>query len=121
MQVSLKEVGAGRFQLRWSIYIDGQRRCRKRTITGSKRQAQLERTQFQREINTREYVDASPLTVAGLMERWLTDFVRGTVANQTWRRTQVLASSRALSNRIDGCVGIHKATYDQPLLPPRIA
>lgn len=120
MQVSLKEVGAGRFQLRWSIYIDGQRRCRKRTITGSKRQAQLERTQLQRKIDTREYVDASPLTVAELMERWLTDSVRGTVANQTWRNYEMKVRAyivpRLGTLRLDQMTGMRLDRFYRDLL-----
>ena len=54
---------------------DGKRRQRNKTVTGPKRVAEAELRRILAELDAGSYVPPNKVTVQGLLERWLSDYV----------------------------------------------
>lgn len=81
----------------WLITIErgrdgsGRRMRDHHTVHGTRRDADRERARLLRDLNAGSYVEPSRETVAAFLQRWLRDYVRHTVAPQTYERYEQIA------------------------------
>jgi hypothetical protein len=76
----------------WAIVVDlgrgpdGKRRQKWITVHGSKKQADSELAKILRDLDTGTFVEATKLTVAEYLQRWLADYAKANVAAKTFER-----------------------------------
>src|SRR5262245_42306107 len=68
----------------------------RRTVEGTKKDADCELTKMLRDVDTGGYVDSSKETVAVYLERWLTDYVAVKVEKPSTRRSYAMIARKHL-------------------------
>ena len=100
----------------WSIVLDmprgpdGRRRQKWHTVHGTKKNAERELARLIHEMETGYYVEPTKMTVADLLEQWLTDYAKPNVAGKTYERYQEIVHKNLIP-----ALGHHQLTKLQPL------
>ena len=100
----------------WAIVIDkgrgpdGRRLQTWRTVHGTKRDAERERTRLLHELNTGAYVEPAKLTVAEYLEQWLRDCAEPKVSAKTFERYE-----EVVRRHLVPALGQHRLDKLQPL------
>jgi integrase len=100
----------------WGLVVDlprsstGKRRQRTETVRGTKKDAEARLTQLLQELNTGTFVEATKITVADYLKRWLADYAAHNVSRKTYERYEEIIRLHLIP-----AIGAHRLTELKPL------